>query len=148
MTSQWPIQDFPQGGAPTLKSAIIFQFFAKNCMKMKEFGPPGRGGARPWRPLRSANASTSLAVVSLGFSNMRRKYPWKNVENRLCIALIMCLTSFPRETPSDVSTCSDEHLNSIGRRLLTSVLQIVYVELCDFWKFTIDSLIFIDLIIK
>ena len=51
---QWRIQDFPQGGAPTPKIAIIFQIFAKNCMKMKEFGPPG--GARPWRPpLRSAN---------------------------------------------------------------------------------------------
>ena len=46
---QWRIQDFPQGGAPTPKIAIIFQIFAKNCMKMKEFGPPG-GGARPWRP--------------------------------------------------------------------------------------------------
>ena len=46
---QWRIQDFPQGGAPTPKSAIIFQFFAEKCMKMKEFGPPG-GGARPWRP--------------------------------------------------------------------------------------------------
>ena len=32
------------GGTPTPKSAIIFQIFAKNCMKMKEFGPPG--GAR------------------------------------------------------------------------------------------------------
>ena len=51
---QWRIQDFPQGGAPTPKIAIIFQIFAKNCMKMKEFGPP-RGGARPWRPPRSAN---------------------------------------------------------------------------------------------
>ena len=39
----------PGGGAPTPKNAIIFQFFAENCMKMKEFGPPG-GGARPWRP--------------------------------------------------------------------------------------------------
>ena len=42
---------FSPGGAPTPKSAIIFQFFAENCMKMKEFGP--RGGARvpgapPW----------------------------------------------------------------------------------------------------
>ena len=46
---QWRIQDFPQGGAPTPKSAIIFQFFAENCMKMKEFGPQG-GGARPWHP--------------------------------------------------------------------------------------------------
>ena len=41
---QWRIQDFPQGGAPTPKIAIIFQIFAENCMKMKEFGPPG--GAR------------------------------------------------------------------------------------------------------
>ena len=49
MPIQWRIQDFPQGGAPTPKNAIIFQFFAKNCMKMKEFGPQG-GGARPWRP--------------------------------------------------------------------------------------------------
>ena len=45
---QWRIQDFPQGGAPTPKITIILQIFAKNCMKMKEFGPPG--GARPWRP--------------------------------------------------------------------------------------------------
>ena len=48
---QWRIQDFPQGGAPTPKSPIIFQFFAKNCMKMKEFGPPGGAhipGAPPW----------------------------------------------------------------------------------------------------
>ena len=51
---QWRIQDFPQGGAPTPKSAIIFQFFAENCMKMKEFGP--LGGARvPGAPLGSAN---------------------------------------------------------------------------------------------
>ena len=49
---QWRIQDFPQGGAPTPKIAIIFHIFAKNCMKMKEFGP---GGGRPWRPLGSAN---------------------------------------------------------------------------------------------
>ena len=45
---------FSPGGAPTPKSAIIFQFFAKNCMKMKEFGAPG--GARvPGAPLGSAN---------------------------------------------------------------------------------------------
>ena len=55
--TQWRIQDFPQGGAPTPKIAIIFQIFAKNCMKMKEFGPPG--GARvPGAPLRSANGTT------------------------------------------------------------------------------------------
>ena len=58
MSKEWPIHQhihtvadpgFSPGGAPTPKSAIIFQFFAENCMKMKEFGPPG-GGARPWRP--------------------------------------------------------------------------------------------------
>ena len=44
---QWRIQDFPQGGVPTSKIAIIFQIFAENCMKMKEFGPPG--GTHRWR---------------------------------------------------------------------------------------------------
>ena len=42
---------FSPGGVPTPKSAIIFQFFAENCMKMKEFGPPGGArvpGAPPW----------------------------------------------------------------------------------------------------
>ena len=39
---------FSRGGAPTPKIAIIFHIFAENCMKMKEFGPPG--GGRPWRP--------------------------------------------------------------------------------------------------
>ena len=41
----------PGGGAPTPKIAIIFHIFAENCMKMKEFGPPGGGrvpGAPPW----------------------------------------------------------------------------------------------------
>ena len=50
-TLQWRIQDFPRGGAPTPESAIIFQFFAENCMKMKEFGPPGGArvpGTPPW----------------------------------------------------------------------------------------------------
>ena len=46
---QWRIQDFPEEGAPTPKSAIILPFFAKNCMKMKEFGRTG-GGTRPLRP--------------------------------------------------------------------------------------------------
>ena len=52
---------FPRGGAPTPKIAIIFHLFTENCMKMKEFGPPG-GGARPWRPLGSANADRRLVV--------------------------------------------------------------------------------------
>ena len=51
--SSFPVADpgFSPGGAPTPKSAIIFQFFAENCTKMKEFGPPGGArvpGAPPW----------------------------------------------------------------------------------------------------
>ena len=38
------------GGAPTPKIAIIFHIFAENCMKMKEFGPPG-GACVPGAPL-------------------------------------------------------------------------------------------------
>ena len=40
----------PGGGAPTPKNAIIFQFFPENCMKMKEFGPPGGGGRASLAP--------------------------------------------------------------------------------------------------
>ena len=69
---QWRIQDFPEGGAPTPKSAIIFQFFAENCMKMKEFGPPRRG-ARPWRPLGSANGLLSESA-SLPVYHYLRKF--------------------------------------------------------------------------
>ena len=35
VASQWRTQDFPHGGAPIPKSAIILQFFlVENCMKM------------------------------------------------------------------------------------------------------------------
>ena len=52
-----PVADpgFSPGGAPTPKIAIIFHIFAENCMKMKEFGPPG-GRASLAPPLGSANA--------------------------------------------------------------------------------------------
>ena len=44
---QWRIEEFPEGGAPT---PIVCAFplsiiFAENCMKMKEFGPPGGGAS-------------------------------------------------------------------------------------------------------
>ena len=40
---QWRIQDFPEEGAPTLggRQHTILPNFPKNCMKLKEFGPPG-----------------------------------------------------------------------------------------------------------
>ena len=53
---------FSPGGAPTPKIAIIFHIFAENCMKMKEFGPPG-GGASLAPPLGSANASADILVL-------------------------------------------------------------------------------------
>ena len=43
---------FPQGGganSPGGRQHTILPNFPKNCMKLKEFGPPG-GSARPWRP--------------------------------------------------------------------------------------------------
>ena len=51
---------FSPGGAPTPKSAIIFQFSLENCMKMKEFGPPGGGG--PGASLRSATVGVLLKL--------------------------------------------------------------------------------------
>ena len=48
--TQWRIQDFLQGGVPTPKIAIIFQIFAENYMKMKEFGPRGRVPGAPLDP--------------------------------------------------------------------------------------------------
>ena len=53
---------FSPGGAPTPKIAIIFHIFAENCMKMKEFGPPG-GGASLAPPLGSANGIVLLCLM-------------------------------------------------------------------------------------
>ena len=54
------------GGAPIPKLGLFCKFFAENCMKMKEFGPPVGGGGSMVPPLdppmpsppppRSANA--------------------------------------------------------------------------------------------
>ena len=52
---QWRIQDFPEEGAPTPKSAIILQFFCQKPHENERIWTP-RGGARvPGAPLRSAN---------------------------------------------------------------------------------------------
>ena len=53
---------FSPGGAPTPKIAIIFQIFAENCMKMKEFGPPG-GRASLAPLLRFANDNWLLLNI-------------------------------------------------------------------------------------
>ena len=44
------------GGAPTYE----FAKFPKNCMKLKEFGPPG--GRVPRVPLRSATGGRNLKI--------------------------------------------------------------------------------------
>ena len=44
---------FPRGVRQLPKVLLFFNFFPENCMKMKEFGPPG--GRVPGAPLRSAN---------------------------------------------------------------------------------------------
>ena len=45
---QWLIQDFSWGWAPIPKVGVFCNFFAENCMKMKEFGP--KGGHTSWAP--------------------------------------------------------------------------------------------------
>ena len=47
---QWRIQDFSQGGAPTSKSALIFQFCSRKLHENERIWTPRGGGARPWRP--------------------------------------------------------------------------------------------------
>ena len=49
MYVQWRIQDFPQGGAPTPKSAVIFQFFPQKLHENERIWTPG--GARVAPPL-------------------------------------------------------------------------------------------------
>ena len=58
---QWRIQDFPDGGAPTLKMGVLNHYFAENCMKMKEIEPPGEGGAFLASLLRSVTAKKETA---------------------------------------------------------------------------------------
>ena len=50
----------PQGGGANL---LFCPIFPKNCMKMKEFGPRGGGGAS-LAPLRSVNVTDGRCLVS------------------------------------------------------------------------------------
>ena len=61
---QWRIQDFPKRGAQTPNLELLCKFFAENCMKMKEFGPPG--GRIPGDPPPPLDPPMVLAV-SYGF---------------------------------------------------------------------------------
>ena len=61
--NQWRIHDFPEGGAPTPKILLFCEYFAENCMKMNEFGPPG-GPRIPVTPPRPDNVNIHMEVVS------------------------------------------------------------------------------------
>ena len=52
---QWRILDLPEEGRqlPGGRQHMSLPNFPENCMKLKEFGPPG--GTRPSRPLTSAS---------------------------------------------------------------------------------------------
>ena len=62
---------FPRGGganSPGGRQHTILPYFPENCMKLKEFGPPG--GARvPRTPLRSATGSYCLTPTQTPGSN-------------------------------------------------------------------------------
>ena len=59
---QWRIQDFPQGGAPTPKSAIIFQFCSQKLHENERIWTPRGGRASLAPPLRSANVYVGLPL--------------------------------------------------------------------------------------
>ena len=70
--TQWRIQDFPEEGAPTLHGAPTYdfaKFSEKNCMKLKEFGPPGvrrmRASLKLY-PRRASSGASSVSVSSSG----------------------------------------------------------------------------------
>ena len=63
-----PVADprFPRRGRQLIRgyaNLLFCNIFAKNCVKMKEFGRVGGGGdLRPWRPLLSATGSTCVSI--------------------------------------------------------------------------------------
>ena len=78
-SKQWRIQDFPEGGAPTPKSAIIFQFFSRKLHENERIWTPR--GARPWRPLdplmqrcHSQNEITNVLATCLLNQMMPQRY--------------------------------------------------------------------------
>ena len=85
MERQYSVADpgFSPGGAPTPKIAIIFHIFAENCMKMKEFGPPG--GRAFGAPLGSANDINIIATNWLRFDS--EKFAINNLTKPPVIAL-------------------------------------------------------------
>ena len=55
---QWRIQDFPEGGANSQSGCANLIFFGRKLHENERILVPG--GARPWRPLRSATVNSLL----------------------------------------------------------------------------------------
>ena len=64
---------FSPRGAPTPKIAIIFQIFTENCMKIKEFGPPG-GRASLAPPLDPPMGLVSTYTWSLSYHEIKENH--------------------------------------------------------------------------
>ena len=73
--AQWRTQDFPEGGAPIPKLGLFCQLFAENCMKMKEFGPLGRGAFLAL-PLRSANGALYISPTNISLITVSNLIFW------------------------------------------------------------------------
>ena len=58
--NQWRIQDFPEEGAPTPKTAIILQFLCQKLHENERIRTPG--GHVPGAPLRSANVNGTIVL--------------------------------------------------------------------------------------
>ena len=62
---------FPRGVRQLPKVLLFFNFFPENCMKIKEFGPPGGASLAP--PLRSANDNHPATLLA-GSNNINIDY--------------------------------------------------------------------------
>ena len=75
---QWQIQDFSEGRRQLAKVGMLTYYFAENCMKMKEFGPPGSGGASLAPPLDPPLQSINEHIV-----NGKYEYSYETSKIRL-----------------------------------------------------------------
>ena len=73
---------FPRGGgAPTPKLELFCKFFAENCMKMKEFGSRGGGGAFLAAPLDPSMHPEVDFFLSQTITGIIYQYEHKGTQN-------------------------------------------------------------------
>ena len=79
--NQWRIQDFSEVAAPTPRGGANIRFcqkFPKNCMKLKEFGPPGGRGASKILLCRSATGNRTIVTFFSFCGFLWFLKPWPN----------------------------------------------------------------------